>query len=98
MIIKTIKVAGVTYNIVEKPFIDIDGSRDYQGVCIYPKLEIAILSDISQERKEQTLVHELTHAMFYEAGFEGQDEQDEEMISRFSNVLYQVLKDNDGIV
>jgi len=45
---------------------------------------------LSESRKEQTFVHELTHAIFYEAGVE---EQDEDMINRVSLVLHQVLKD-----
>lgn len=90
-----VKVAGVTYNVVEKPFIEIDSSRDYQGACFYSDLEISVLSDISDERKEQVFVHELTHAIFYEAGYA---EQDEEMIDRVSKVLHQVLKENNKLV
>ncbi|MBL1225384.1 hypothetical protein [Enterococcus sp. BWR-S5] len=86
-----IKVGGVVYALTEKPFIEIDGSRDFIGNCDYQKAEIAVLSDISDERKDQTVIHELTHAIFYEAGYE---EQDEDMINRVGKVLHQVLIDN----
>lgn len=86
-----IKVGGVVYTITEKPFIEIDGSRDFIGKCDYEKAEIAVLSDISNERKDQTAIHELTHAIFYEAGYE---EQDEDMINRVGKILHQVLIDN----
>ncbi len=91
MIPNKVKVAGIEYKVNEKPFIEINGSRNYQGACFYPNTEIEILSDISQERKEQVFVHELTHAIFNEAGF---DEQDEDMVNRLGIVLHQVLKDN----
>lgn len=92
MICKPIKIGSVTYRVKEKPFVDIDGDRNYQGCCDYPNTEISILSDISDERKNDVLIHELTHAIFYEAGFE---EQDEDMINRVAKVLHQVIKDND---
>ncbi|MGX7025863.1 hypothetical protein [Vagococcus hydrophili] len=89
-----IKVGSVSYSIVEKPFIEIDSDRNYQGCCDYPNTEIAILKDISKERKSDVFIHELTHAIFYEAGFE---EQDEDMINRVAKVLHQVLTDNELI-
>ena len=88
---ETVKVGGVCYEVSEEPFIEIDGERNYQGSCSFHNTEISILADISEERKVNVYVHELTHAIFYEAGFE---EQDEDMINRIGNVLHQVLQDN----
>ncbi|WP_321388972.1 hypothetical protein [uncultured Enterococcus sp.] len=86
-----VKVGGVAYTIVEKPFIEVDGSRDYIGHCSFENTEIAVLEDLSQERKSDVIVHELTHAIFYEAGYE---EQDEDMINRIGKILHQVIIDN----
>lgn len=88
---ETVKVGSVNYEVAIVPYVEIDGDRNYQGVCDFKNTQINILSDISNERKEQTFIHELTHAVFYEAGFE---EQDEDMINRLGKVLHQVLKDN----
>lgn len=90
MIPSSIKVAGMTYTVEEAPFIEIDGDRNFQGVCLYRESTIQVLDTLSETRKVQTFVHELTHAIFYEAGFE---EQDEDMINRVSLVLHQVLND-----
>lgn len=87
----TVKVSSVAYDVVEKSFIEIDGNRNYQGVCRYADTRIELLDDLSDERKVDTFFHELTHAIFYEAGFE---EQDEDMINRVAKVFYQVVKDN----
>ncbi|WP_257008447.1 hypothetical protein [Shouchella clausii] len=87
-----IKVAGVVYDVIKRPFIEIDSNRNYQGACTYQDTEISILDDLSDERKEDVFFHELTHAIFYEAGYE---EADEEMVNRIGKVLHQVFKDND---
>lgn len=91
MIPINVKVAGVAYDVFQKDYIEIESDRNYQGACNYIKTEILLLSELGKERKEQIFVHELLHAVFYEAGYE---EQDEEMIDRVSKVLYQVMKDN----
>lgn len=86
-----IKVGPVYYDITEKPFIDIDGDRNHAGCCDYDHTEIAILADLSDERKNATFYHELMHAIFNEAGF---DHHDEDLVDRLSKVLHQVIDDN----
>lgn len=86
--LKKIKVGAVTYDVTEKPFIDIEGNRNHAGSCDYDHTEIAILADLSEERKKATFYHELMHAIFNEAGF---DDQDENMINRLGIVLQQVI-------
>ncbi|GAF22774.1 hypothetical protein JCM19047_2544 [Bacillus sp. JCM 19047] len=89
---KKIEVAGVVYDVINRPFVEIDSNRNYQGACAYPITEISILNDLSDERRVDVFFHELTHAIFYEAGYE---EADEEMVNRIGKVLHQVFKDND---
>ncbi|WP_273129975.1 hypothetical protein [Bacillus weihaiensis] len=91
MIPNKIKVAGIDYAVLLKNFIEINGDRNYQGSCSYVDSEIEVLDGLSEDKKEQTFIHELTHAIFHEAGFK---EQDEDMVNRVGIVLYQVLKDN----
>lgn len=86
-----VKVAGVTYRVIEKPFVEIDENKNYLGACYYSTTEIVILETLSDERKDDVLFHELTHAIFHEAGYE---EQDEDMINRIGKVFHQVIKDN----
>lgn len=85
-----IKVGGIKYKIEMVKFIDVDGDRNFQGMCHFDKAKIEILESLSDQRIEQTLIHELTHAIFYEAGY---DEQDEDMINRVGIVLHQVVKE-----
>ncbi|WP_407857658.1 hypothetical protein [Enterococcus hailinensis] len=87
---KEIKVCGINYKIELVEVIDIAGERNYQGMCHFDLAKIEILESLSDQRKEQTFVHELTHAIFYEAGY---DEQDEDMINRVGIALHQVIKE-----
>ena len=91
----TINVAGLNYKVVVTEYFKAsDDDRNSQGYCDYGNLTIYIRESLSEERKQQTLVHELTHAVFSEAGF---TDQDEETVKRLSSVLFQVLKQNPHI-
>jgi hypothetical protein len=87
----TVKVGGVTYDIEFKEYIEINGDRNYSGCCDYQNTTIEICNDLSDERKQEVYAHELMHAIFYESGYQ---EQDEDMINRLGLVLNQVLSDN----
>ncbi|WP_179107285.1 ImmA/IrrE family metallo-endopeptidase [Sediminibacillus massiliensis] len=95
MIPKQVKVAGLNYVVEEKPYVGINNNKNFLGACDYDQTTIEILENISDERKEEVFVHELTHAIFEAAGY---DEQDEEMINRLGKVLNQVLKDNPNML
>ena len=84
-------VAGINYEVEEVETVIIGSNSDYAGSVDLTKGKIELLKGLNQTRKEQVLVHEILHAVFYEAGYE---EHEEEMISRVGVVLYQVLKDN----
>lgn len=89
MIPDKLKVAGIEYAVNE-----VDGIEDRYGALgqvNYTKGTIELDSQLNQTRKEQTFVHELLHACFFEAGYA---EQDEDLINRVGIVLHQVLKDN----
>lgn len=87
---KEIKVGGIKYNVELVDYIDVAGERNFQGMCHFDKAKIEVLKSLSEQRIEQTLIHELTHAIFYEAGY---DEQNEDMVNRVGLVLHQVVKD-----
>jgi hypothetical protein len=89
MIPSKVKVAGVTHEVKEVEGLAPD--HDLYGQVTYRNGVIKLDSGLRQKWKEQVFVHELSHAILYEAGY---DEYDEEMVRRVANVLYQVLKDN----
>ena len=85
-------VSGVEYQVKEVDLVVVGDSTSYIGSCDYMSSEIQVIKGLTKTRKEQTLVHEILHACFHEAGF---NEQDEDVVNRVGIVLYQVLKDND---
>lgn len=88
-----IKIGGITYDIEYKDTIDVNGDLNYFGTCDKKQAKIEISTLANKQRQEQTLVHEILHAVFYEAGIVLDNEED--IVNRVSLVLYQVLKDND---
>ncbi|HEL1011744.1 TPA: ImmA/IrrE family metallo-endopeptidase [Streptococcus equi subsp. ruminatorum] len=87
-----LKVGGMTYKvIIQEHFKAYDDDRNLWGYCDYEQQIIYIRESLSEQKKKQVLVHELTHAILHEVGYK---EQDEELVNRFSIGLHQVLKDN----
>lgn len=89
MLPEVINIAGIDYTV--RLVDEIDDDPNMMGSCVYQKTAIKIRNGMSDDKKNQTLVHEMLHACFNEAGF---DEQDEDIVNRLGIVLYQVLKDN----
>jgi Zn-dependent peptidase ImmA (M78 family) len=86
----TFRVGALDYRITETP--DLLRKHDLFGQVTYDDGLIEIEHTLSEQRKHNVIIHELVHAMLFEAGY---DEQDEEQVRRIGNVLTQVLRDND---
>ncbi|EKN67477.1 phage protein [Schinkia azotoformans LMG 9581] len=90
-----IKVAGIVYTVEEKDVVIIDDCAGYVGLYNYKDTRIEILKDMTLQRKQETLVHEVLHAVLFEFGLK---DHDEELVERAAQVLYQVLKDNPNLL
>src|SRR5574344_39084 len=91
--LESVKVGGINYQV---ELVDLTTQRDEEigwqlGYCHFHKDLIEINSKISEQRQRQTLVHEMMHAIYEEAGVE----QDEGNVDALAKVVYQVVKDND---
>jgi Zn-dependent peptidase ImmA (M78 family) len=84
------KVGVIDYVVTEKA--GLMHKHELFGHVTYDDGIIEIEPSLSQQRKQNVLIHELLHACLFEAGY---DEQDEEQVRRLGNVLTQVLRDND---
>ena len=84
-----VKVGGIVYPIEIKD--DFTGDTGDWGQTNFKKSKITIDSNLDKQRLNQTLVHEIVHCIFEEAGLE----QEEDKINRLGIVLHQVLTDND---
>lgn len=88
--IMTIRVASNDYKAEVVPTLAT--ASGLWGLCTYGTNTISITQGIDGDRFNSTLIHELTHALFFEAGF---IDHEEDMVNRVANVLHQVLRDND---
>lgn len=96
---KKINVLGVPYKIVLKDkLIDPQGniSESHVGWCNEGKgtIEIATSNIFCERLREQTLFHELTHAIMYESGISRKiDDGDNEIFAQiFGNAMHQIFK------
>lgn len=83
------RVGTADYTVVETT--DLMLKHNLLGHVTYHDAQIAVESTLCAQRKASVIIHELLHAMLYEAGY---DEQDEDQVVRLGNVLTQVLRDN----
>ena len=87
-----IKVGSVNYTVETLDTVEYEGDKNYFGLCRYKENKLQILNGLEESRKESVLIHELTHAILHEAGF---DDHEEDTANRIAKILHQVIKDND---
>lgn len=85
-----VKVGAMTYDVAIVPNMFAD--RSLFGEVNYTNQTIKIAGDVSAERQFNIFVHELYHAIKFEAGEQG--DQDEREVLAVSNMLTQVFVDN----
>lgn len=90
---EVIKIGGITYKVNYKEIEESSGGLF--GEVFYDKAEININNhNIVEQKQAQTLIHEMTHAIFHEAGLDELNNE-EEVVNDIALILHQVLKDND---
>lgn len=92
---KKLKIGGFIYR-VERDINVADHSNSF-GTTVNGKQVINVTNDVPLQKQEQTLIHEILHAIWFvyglkEAGFK--PDQQENIVDALSQGLYQVLKDN----
>lgn len=93
---KKLKIIGFEWQVKESQEIADEGgcfgSTHTQTQTIYLELKA------SQQKKEQVLLHEILHTLWWQQGLNQRYKDDkkieEEVITTLSQGLYQVLKDN----
>ena len=87
-----IKVGGIFYKVIYKRNLK-DDSTDVWGYVDYAQTKIYIEKKLSKQKQNQTLTHEVLHAIFHEAGLDN-IANDEKIILPLGYVLYQFEKEN----
>lgn len=86
-----VKVGGMTYKIKDVDEL-LHDSREVYGLCETDELVIKMNKKYKGQRYNQTLIHEIMHAVVEEAGLSLENEED--VVNRLSLVWYQVLTEN----
>lgn len=89
---KKIKVGNIVYKVsLKDKVLDDDGEKCW-GTTGYQECEIAIMKSLPYQRKVETFMHEVTHAVFEQTRSDICN--DESIIDPVSKMLDQVLHDN----
>ena len=94
---KKIKVLGVPYKITLSDTVELDGQDGvYMGATNEAKrlIKLATTTDFDDGAKEQTLFHELVHAVLSESGLARTltDAENEVYSQIFGNAFHQIFK------
>lgn len=87
-----IKIGGLTFEVIlcDRPS---DVHADYTGLINFENLHIRVNQSLAQGQSEKVLVHEIVHGILAHCNLKMDGEED--FVERFSEALYQVLKDNE---
>jgi Zn-dependent peptidase ImmA (M78 family) len=85
-----IKILGLIYDIEQVDYISRE--KDLAGQFSESCLKILLRKDLPDQLKEQTLIHEIVHAILNSIGSEKYE--DEFFVTSFANVLHQIITDN----
>lgn len=88
-----INIAGISYTV--EPF-ETDVDRNLMGRLAYDTAQIYVRKDLPIDKKYETLLHEVLHAVYMNAGLQQGDEE-EKIVTALSSGLYQFLKENKDV-
>lgn len=96
MVIKDkIKIGAMTYDVIKTHEVIVLDNQVCNGVIDHEDLVIKISTDRSEQRQEETFIHELLHGIIRERNLILEDE--EMIVEEISKGLYQVIKENKEI-
>lgn len=74
-----------------------DGEKHFDGRCVYDSCTIYIDKSLPEPVREDTLFHELVHALFYVVGmqdvFKGDGETEEHAVRRLVPTMHRLFLD-----
>lgn len=95
---KKIKIGGFDWIVIESD--DIAEESQVFGSTHYQKQKLFVEKSETEQKKFQTLLHEIIHALYWQTGLTEREKnkdapiKEEEFVQAISMGLYQVLKDN----
>jgi hypothetical protein len=90
-----IKIGSMEYKVIKTDEVLILDNQVCNGIIDYEDLVIKISTDRSNQRQEETFIHEALHGIIRDRNLIFEDE--EMIVEEISKGLYQVIKDNPHI-
>ena len=81
-----LEIGGHIYEVSEENLVSPDASRELYGRHEVKENVIYINKDIHESRQQETLIHEIIHAIYFNCGLK----HDEQYIDAISNGLFQL--------
>ena len=92
-VVTTVRISGIDYSVETfKQSVDIN----LMGRLSYDTAQIFIREDLPLDKKMETLLHEVIHASYMNAGLQPGDDE-EKIVTALSSGVYQFLKDNKDV-
>lgn len=91
---KKLKVGSHTYTIITEKNKGELCEPKYWGKTESRNLKIYLDVNLPTSKQEETLLHEMVHIAFDQAGIDRSDAEEEYLVNAISNQLYAILKDN----
>lgn len=88
-----INICGIPYQVDE---FEADVDRNLMGRLQYDTAQIFVRKDIPLDKKMETLLHEVMHTVYMNAGLQPNDEE-EKVVTALSSGVYQFLKENKDV-
>ena len=90
-IVENIKILGEIFEVTEVDVIEED--FNILGQVNHTKNVIYLKSDLPDDKKKVTLIHEILHVIFEELGFVNEHDN-EHLVKSLSESIYQVFTEN----
>lgn len=88
-----VKISGIDYKVdTFEPDVD----RNLMGRLQYDTAQIFVRKDIPFDKQMETLLHEVIHVVYMNAGLQPGDEE-EKVVTAISSGVFQFLKDNSDV-
>ena len=95
MKIQAVRIGAQRYTVTMQPDQVLDG---VYGRITRKRCLIEVNKDTDKRQQADTLVHEVMHAMFFDAGLQDGDEFEERVVSALAPRLTAFLADNKDVV
>lgn len=95
---RAIKVGSSRYRVIRDSSWVEEEDGDVYGLTCHQSNTVYIAQGMGTDRTANVALHEALHVMYYKAGINLTEKQEEQMISQLTPVLLDFIRDNIGLV